>query len=559
MKISLACIAGNCQAEINRFLDHFSPHFDEVIIVRAVGTLTPDDTLAIAKERGCITGEYFNTTPDWPHVDNFAAARQAAWDMATGDWIVWADLDDLSEGLEKLRPMLEILPPDFELLQCPYEVPDQRIMHNLRERAARRGSTKWQGALHECMFPVGDGVLKAAVTEKIRWIHKPLESRVPSRERNLRILEQLEPSKRSHGHLYHLFGELAATETRKVEAITIAQQFLAHPEAGDVEKYEIFLQLSQLPEDAPTRASFLHQATQISPHRAEAWYELANLELTCGDREKALAYSRICISCPFPKQVAWNTRSEFYGRFARSLHRQALRMNGESKRADVEEYNEWKLADGDISLCHATRGRPEQATRARQVWLDRAKYPERIEHVFSFDIDDQESYPLSRFKSVAVAAGGGCVAAWNAAARQASGNIIVQLSDDWVPPMHWDEEIRTRLDTSKPQVLAVSDGHRTDGLLCMAILTRKRYEDQGYLFHPDFTGVFSDNYFTDRANKDGVIVETKDLVFQHQHPFFSSDTFNPDVPVDETYAKQNSEQAYAYGKHVYETLTKLTR
>jgi hypothetical protein len=90
----------------------------------------------------------------------------------------------------------------------------------------------------------------------------------------------------------------------------------------------------------------------------------------------------------------------------------------------------------------------------------------------------------------------------------------------------------------------------------MAILTRKRYENQGFLFHPDFTGVFSDNYFTEKAKRDGVIVETKGLVFQHQHPFFNSDTFNPDVPVDETYAKQNSQQAYAYGKHVYERLTK---
>jgi len=549
MKISLACITGNCQNEINRFLDHFQPHFDELIIVRAIGTLEPDDTIDIAKARGCITGEYFNAIPDWPHVDNFAAARQKAWNMATGDWIVWADMDDLSEGIEKMHEMLEVLPPDFDLLQCPYVVPDQRIAHNLRERAARRGVAKWDGALHECMTGADKPVLKSAITDKIRWVHSPLATRTPGRERNLRILEHLDPSLRSHGHLFYLFGELAATPDRKPEALKIAQQFLAHPEAGAVERYEVYLQISQMPDDPATTASFLHQATQVAPGRAEAWYELANLELTCGDREKALAYARICLACPFPEQAAWNTRGQFYGSFARSLHRQAMRMTSQSKRADVEEFNEWVLAGGDITLCHATRGRPARASQARQAWLDRAKHPDRIEHIFAFDLSDEESYPLSRFKSVALAGNGGCVAAWNAAAKAANGSILVQMSDDWLPPLHWDEEIRTRLDATKSQVLAISDGHRKDDLLCMAILTRKRYDHQGWMFHPEFTGVFSDNYFTAQAYADGVVIPAQDLVFEHRHPIFTGE------PMDATYSEQNSDAAYKRGQAVFDRIT----
>ena len=36
------------------------PHFDEVVIVRAIGWQDPDNTIKIAKERGCKVGVYYN-------------------------------------------------------------------------------------------------------------------------------------------------------------------------------------------------------------------------------------------------------------------------------------------------------------------------------------------------------------------------------------------------------------------------------------------------------------------------------------------------------------------
>jgi glycosyltransferase involved in cell wall biosynthesis len=549
MKISLACIAGNCEDLLPRFLDHFQPHFDEVIIVRAVGSQAADETLDIAKSRGCITGEYLNAKhPEWPHVDSFGAARNAAWKLATGDWIVWADMDDLTEGLELLRPTLESFKPEVLMLQCPYVVPDQRIGCNMRERAVRRGEFTWFGEIHECMTPVNPQEYPYVKTDKIKWIHRPLTSRKPSSERNLRILESIE--KKAHGHIFYLFTELSQHPERAADAMDYAKEFLAHPEASDTEKYEVFLMLAGMSDAPETIAGFLHAAYRIAPHRAEALYELANLELTCGDPSKGLAYVNACRALPWPKETVWNLRKEFYGRSAESLKWQAMRLNGEREKADALEFNAFARAGGDISLLHATRGRPGKASNARKIWLDRAKHPERIEHIFAFDDNDADSLALARFRAVCVPNGGGCVAAWNAAAERSSGQILVQLSDDWIPPIHWDEEIRSRLNTEQPQVLAVHDGHRTDALMCMAILTRKRWQDQGFLFHPDFTGVFSDNYFSDMAYRDGVVVHAVGLTFEHQHPLFDKS-----VEVDTTYSTQNSEVAYKYGKAVYDRLT----
>jgi hypothetical protein len=67
----------------------------------------------------------------------------------------------------------------------------------------------------------------------------------------------------------------------------------------------------------------------------------------------------------------------------------------------------------------------------------------------------------------------------------------------------------------------------------MAILTRPRYEQQGYLFEPGFKSVYSDDYFTHCAYRDGVVVEARDVIFEHLHPIFGK------APTDATYEASN--------------------
>ena len=78
-KISLCLIVGNVEEYIDRCLTSFAPIADEIVIVRAIGAQEPDKTLDISREKfGAITFEYRNAPghEDWPHVDDFAAARQ---------------------------------------------------------------------------------------------------------------------------------------------------------------------------------------------------------------------------------------------------------------------------------------------------------------------------------------------------------------------------------------------------------------------------------------------------------------------------------------------------
>ena len=132
-------------------------------------------------------------------------------------------------------------------------------------------------------------------------------------------------------------------------------------------------------------------------------------------------------------------------------------------------------------------------------------------------------------------------------ASKASGDIIIQLSDDWECPPGWDEMVEKRLDISKPQVLRISDGYRKDELLCMAILTRKYYEQNG-LFNARFRNVYSDTDFTFRAAKNGAIVDARDIAIVHHHPFFE------ERPLDATYQRGNDPAEYERAKGIFEEL-----
>jgi glycosyltransferase involved in cell wall biosynthesis len=208
-----------------------------------------------------------------------------------------------------------------------------------------------------------------------------------------------------------------------------------------------------------------------------------------------------------------------------------------------------KLRKPKVSLLHATRGRPEQALKARARWLEMAAHPGRVEHLFAMDCDDETTVAaLAKLPHCVVPhKGGGCVAAWNLAAQNCTGDVLVQLSDDWTPVPGWDDEFVRRLrDVSQPGVLRPSDGHRRDDLLCMAILTRARLKQQGEFLHGGYFGIYSDDEYSFRAYQDGIVIDARDMVLLHDHP-----NYNPDVAMDETYLNQNSTERDKQGRKLF--------
>lgn len=550
-KLSLCVIAGNVEGVMPRFLKEVVGLADEVVVVQACGDTRHDDSLEIAKRHGCRTDAYLNDQKNtWPHVDDFAAARNQACDMATGDWLIWLDTDDVlsPDFAARVRCLLaDIGDADIDVVSMRYVVPEDGVI-NWRERIWRRGSARWRNPIHECL-EFRDGA-KHIRFDGAKVIHAS-EKRSASRdERNLRILESISEKDRTISQKFHIFQSLIALD-RDAEAIPKAIEFIGLEGVGKNERYEAFFQLARLAGDDDIKRDMLLQALATDPNRPEAYGELclANIPV---DPTASLGWSAAMGAIKEPQDAPWNLRRAYFGQLGIGLRGMALRANGRTEEANALETNHFIRNGAKISLLHATRGRPAQAWRCRMKWLRAADNPDAIEHIFGLDIDDHESLPLANVRHVVnhPIAGHGPVGAWNACASASKGEILIQLSDDWEPVQGWDTAILQAIgDTGQPAVLAVSDGHRKDDLLCMAILTRARYKQQGYLFHPEFFSMHSDNWFSHCAFRDGVVIDARDrITFEHLHPVFGKGE------MDETYARSNADYRYKTGAGILKRL-----
>lgn len=201
-----------------------------------------------------------------------------------------------------------------------------------------------------------------------------------------------------------------------------------------------------------------------------------------------------------------------------------------------------------ISLIHATR-RPVEAKKCQQLWLDRADNRANIEIITCVDDDDEackEAFPDAVISPAKTAC-----AAWNEAAKHATGDVLVVLDDDWCCPAGWDSIIESYM-CNGADILHVGDERRKDDLICHPIFSRRYYETIGYAAHPSFRSVYFDNHFTTLAKAWGYIDATKngtvDLGFIHANP---SQGFGIE---DDVARISNSKERYAHGKAVMERL-----
>ena len=152
MTLGLCMIVKNEEETLARCLDSVQGIFDEIIIV---DTGSEDKTAAIASR---YTEKVFRF--QWRY--DFAAARNYSFSLASADYIMWLDADDVL--LEKDRAALLALKRSLDgsvnayylRYDAAFDEAGNTTMYFFRERIVKRAcGFVWQGRVHEsiCVFP----------------------------------------------------------------------------------------------------------------------------------------------------------------------------------------------------------------------------------------------------------------------------------------------------------------------------------------------------------------------------------------------------------------------
>jgi glycosyltransferase involved in cell wall biosynthesis len=248
----------------------------------------------------------------------------------------------------------------------------------------------------------------------------------------------------------------------------------------------------------------------------------------------------------FPVHVATAPLLSHWGR-------KPFNVVGDSEPEPLEDLKapDFEAMPTKISLLHATRGRPEKSDAARRLWLERSSGRHEIEYIVSIDDDDElmdavDDIPCDR---LIIGKNRGNVDAYNAAYKEATGSILIQMHDDVVPPFHWDRKVANRIGSTKHAVLRVSDGQTCNphnpGLLTVLIGTKDYFDSLGYFYYPEYVSIYCDDDITCKAERDGVIIEAQDIRFKHAW-------HGGDDDADETYKRSYRDENWKIGRAIIE-------
>lgn len=176
-------IVKNEEKTIERCLNSVAHVMDEIIIVDTGST---DRTKHLCRK-------YTDKIYDFEWIDDFSAARNYSYSLATGDYIMWLDADDiiLPEDIVKLQELKSTLDKDIDIVMMKYvtgmDINGDITFSYFRERLSKREKKyRWQEPVHEYLMCYGK-----IINSDIKVYHaKPYEA-TKDVSRNIRIYENL--------------------------------------------------------------------------------------------------------------------------------------------------------------------------------------------------------------------------------------------------------------------------------------------------------------------------------------------------------------------------------
>lgn len=177
-----------------------------------------------------------------------------------------------------------------------------------------------------------------------------------------------------------------------------------------------------------------------------------------------------------------------------------------------------------ISIIHPSYGRPELAASTAKTWINRAMQP--LEYLLCISYQDPKKYQYEElFKELPVRILyhiiPNMVKQGNYAAYFSTGNLLIQVSDDFDCPEGWDKLLIDALTGKEDFIVKTDDGVKvsginSDNIIALPILDRKYYERFGHIYHPDYKHFYGDEELSNVGDILGRKI-TLPILFEHIH------------------------------------------
>ncbi len=181
MTISLCMIVKNEEDVLGRCLDSVAGLVDEIVLVDTGST---DHTREIA-------ARYTSQLYSFPWIDDFAAARNYSFSLASCDYCMWLDADDVltEPDRQAFLRLKASLTPAVDVVMMRYNTgfdeAGRVTFSYYRERIVKNhAGMRWTGAVHEVIKTSGTVIYSECAVS-----HRKLHPSDP--DRNLRIFERL--------------------------------------------------------------------------------------------------------------------------------------------------------------------------------------------------------------------------------------------------------------------------------------------------------------------------------------------------------------------------------
>lgn len=235
VSISLCMIVKNEEKVLARCLESVKDVVDEIVIV---DTGSSDRTKEIARR-------YTDRVYDHPWKDDFAGARNFAFEKGREDYLMWMDADDIlpEKSVGKLAELKETMSADTDMVMMPYAVAfDQGgrcTFSYYRERIVRReAGLRFRGRIHEVIPPAG-----RIVYEEIPVEHHRV--RTEDSTRNLDIYTKMEAEgEEFDGRALYYYGRELVYHKMYEKGARILEEFLGRGDAWLENKIDATRQLA---------------------------------------------------------------------------------------------------------------------------------------------------------------------------------------------------------------------------------------------------------------------------------------------------------------------------